>query len=255
MLKSTAENNYYKHEQFEIAKKKIIGKKHNDKGIGTLSEKTVHAVLKNFYEPDEDYQEVSLNGYFADIYRDGDIIEIQTRSFDKLRNKLTVFLEQYAVTVVYPMPCNKWIGWVDLESGEISQLRKSPRHFSMYDAFYELYKIKQFLKNPNLRIELVLMDMQEYKCLNGWNKTKKRGATRHDRIPLGINKIIRVDCIEDYMQFVPYELDDEFTSADFAKAAHISRETAGLTLNILSEVGTVRRIGKKGKSFLYVVSE
>lgn len=39
---------YINQQQFEAAKLKIVGKKHNDKGIGTLSEKTVHAVLKLF---------------------------------------------------------------------------------------------------------------------------------------------------------------------------------------------------------------
>ena len=37
---------YIENERFNAAKEKIIGKKHNDKGIGTLSEKTVHGVLK-----------------------------------------------------------------------------------------------------------------------------------------------------------------------------------------------------------------
>ena len=56
-------------EQFESAKNKIIGIKRNRNGIGTLSEKTVHAILKNYYEPDEDYHEIPVNGYVADIYR------------------------------------------------------------------------------------------------------------------------------------------------------------------------------------------
>ncbi|MDO5402757.1 MAG: hypothetical protein Q4F11_04900 [Eubacteriales bacterium] len=245
---------YYQQERFEKAKDKVTGRKHNDKGIGTLSEKTVHAVLKYFYEPDEDYHEVALEGYFADIYNKNNgkgIIEIQTRSFDRLRDKLTVFLELYQVTVVYPMPYNKWIGWIDDETGEVSSLRKSPRHFTMYDAFFELYKIKGYLKHPNLRLELVLMDMEEYKRLNGWNVTRKRGAARIDRIPLGINKIIKIERLEDYMQFVPYELEDEFTSAQFAMAAKIPRQRAALVLNILYEVGTVERVGKSGRSYLY----
>ena len=49
-------------EQFESAKNKIIGIKRNRNGIGTLSEKTVHAILKNYYEPDEDYHEIPVNG-------------------------------------------------------------------------------------------------------------------------------------------------------------------------------------------------
>ena len=51
---------YIENERFNAAKEKIIGKKHNDKGIGTLSEKTVHGVLKHFFEPDEDCHEVAL---------------------------------------------------------------------------------------------------------------------------------------------------------------------------------------------------
>ena len=77
---------------FDEAKEKIIGKSHNDKGIGTLSEKTLHAVLKMYYEPDEDNHEVAIDGYYADIYNEHGIIEIQTRQLNKLRDKLSVFL-------------------------------------------------------------------------------------------------------------------------------------------------------------------
>ena len=104
--------------RFNAAKEKIIGKKHNDKGIGTLSEKTVHGVLKHFFEPDEDCHEVALNGYFADIYNDSGVIEIQTRQLNKLREKLAVFLNYYPVTVVYPMPANKWLSWIILRGGD-----------------------------------------------------------------------------------------------------------------------------------------
>jgi len=48
---------------FDAAKEKIIGKSHNDKGIGTLSEKTLHAVLKMYYEPDEDNHDMALADY------------------------------------------------------------------------------------------------------------------------------------------------------------------------------------------------
>ena len=39
-------------------------------GIGTLSEKTIHAVLKNYYEPNIDYHEVVIGKFVADIYKD-----------------------------------------------------------------------------------------------------------------------------------------------------------------------------------------
>ena len=246
---------YMEQQRFEAALGKIVGKKHNDKGIGTLSEMTVHGVLKHFLEPDEDCHEVALEGYFADIYNEGGVIEIQTRQFNKLREKLAVFLNYYTVTVVYPMPANKWVSWIDPVTGDVSGKRKSPRHFTVYDAFFELYKIKQYLKNPNLKIELVMMDMEEYKLLNGWNDTRKRGSTRYDRIPLGIRQMILLEQPEDYMQFVPYGLEGRFTSKEFAEACKISAQTAGLSLNILYYMGTVRRVGKQGNSYVYEVED
>ena len=135
-------------ERFEQAKQKIIGIDRQRLGIGTLSEKTVHAILKNYYEPDEDRQEIPIENYVADIYSDGEIIEIQTRHFNKLRDKLQTFLSLYPVTVVYPIPREKWLIWVDEESGELSKKRKSPAKGNPYVAFVEIYKIKMLGINP-----------------------------------------------------------------------------------------------------------
>ncbi len=240
-------------EAFEAARKKVIGVDRKRSGIGTLSEKTVHAILKNYYEPDEENQEIPIENYVADIFSDGGIMEIQTRQFNKMRNKLSAFLPLYPVTIVYPIPREKWIIWIDEESGELSRKRKSPAKGNVYLAFIELYKIKMYLKNPNLRVKLVLMDMEEYKLLNGWSRDKKRGSSRYDRIPTELVEEVDITRIEDYMQFVPYDLEEEFTSKEFAKAAHIPVKLAQTVLNILYDIGTVTRTGKKGREYLYTV--
>ena len=240
-------------EAFEAARKKVIGVDRKRSGIGTLSEKTVHAILKNYYEPDEEKQEIPIENYVADIFSDGEIMEIQTRQFNKMRNKLSAFLPLYPVTIVYPIPREKWIIWIDEESGELSQKRKSPAKGNVYLAFIELYKIKMYLKNPNLRVKLVLMDMEEYKLLNGWSRDKKKGSSRYDRIPTELVEEVDITRIEDYMQFVPYDLEEEFTSKEFAKAAHIPVRLAQTVLNILYDLGTVTRTGKKGREYLYTV--
>lgn len=247
--------NLMEKEKFEEAKQKIIGTDRQRLGIGTLSEKTVHAVLKNYYEPDEDCQEIPIENYVADIYRDGKITEIQTRGFDRMREKLKAFLPLYPVTIVYPIPREKWLIWIDEESGELSKKRKSPAKGSPYLAFKELYRIKMFLKDPNLRIKLVLLDMEEYRLLNGWSKDKKKGSTRYDRIPTELVKEVEITCIQDYMQFVPYELPEQFTVKEFAKAAHIPPKLAQIVLQILHDLEIVRRIGKKGNAYLYEVRD
>ncbi len=240
---------------FEKAKKKVIGMERQRLGIGTLSEKTVHAILKNYYEPDEDKQEIPIENYVADIYTDGEIIEIQTRQFHKMRNKLTTFLPLYPVTIVYPIPHEKWLIWIDEESGELSKKRKSPAKGNPYLAFIELYKIKMFLKDSNLRLKFVLIDMEEYRLLNGWSKDKKKGSSRYDRIPTELVEEIEINCIQDYMQFVPYDMPEQFTTKDFAKAAHIPVRLSQTVLHILYYVGIVDRVGKKGNLYFYEVIE
>ncbi len=242
-------------EAFEQAKKKIIGVDRQRLGIGTLSEKTVHAILKNYYEPDEDRQEIPIDNYVADIYTRGEIIEIQTRQFNRMRDKLNAFLPQFPVTIVYPIPREKWIIWIDEESGELSKKRKSPAKGNPYVVFPELYKIKMYLKNPNLRLRLALIDMEEYKLLNGWSRDRKRGSNRYDRIPTELVEEVEINCLEDYMQFVPFELKGGFTSKEFAKAAHIPVHLAQTALNILHFVGTVERVGKQGNMYVYDVRE
>lgn len=237
--------------RFEEVKRKIIGVDRQRLGIGTFSEKTVHAVLKNYYEPDEDRQEIPIENFVADIYSDGQIIEIQTRQFNRMREKLSAFLPLYPVTIVYPIPREKWLIWIDEESGELSTRRKSPKKGTPYMAFAELYKIKMYLKDPNLKLRLVLVDMEEYRLLNGWSHDKKKGSTRYDRIPIRLVEEVEIEQPKDYMQFIPYELEEPFTVKDFAAVVHIPTSLSGTVLNLLYYMGVVRRVGKKGNAFLY----
>ncbi|MBR5248384.1 MAG: hypothetical protein IKV27_05525, partial [Lachnospiraceae bacterium] len=178
-----------------------------------------------------------------------------TRQFNRMRDKLAAFLPLYPVTIVYPIPREKWLIWIDEESGELSNKRKSPKKGNAYQAFIELYKIKMFLKDPNLRLKLVLVDMEEYRLLNGWSRDRKKGSTRYDRIPTDLVGEVDVERVEDYMQFVPAQLEGEFTVKDFAKAAHISVKLAQTVVNILYYVETLDRVGKQGNAYVYCVLE
>ncbi len=242
-------------ERFEKAKEKIIGKNRERNGIGTLAEKTVHAILKNYYEQDERKHEVPIEGSVADIFTGEEIIEIQTRNFDRMRPKLEKFLPLYPVTVIFPIPHVKKLIWIDEETGELSSPRKSPLKGSPYLAFPELYKIKPFLKEKNLHFKLILLDMEEYRLLNGWSRDKKKGSCRFDRVPVQLVEEVTIDCILDYMQFVPYELEGEFTVREFAKAAHIRRELARVVVHILAHLDILEMVGKKGREYLYIIRE
>lgn len=236
---------------FQQACEKIIHQERLQNGIGTLQEKTVHAVLKNFYEPDPLHQEIPVENFVADILRDNEIIEIQTRGFDKLRRKLDTFLLYYPVTIVYPIIHTKWLYWIDEETGEVTKKRKSPKRGTLYDAIPELYKIKPYLSNHHLHLCLVLIDAEEYRLLNGWSRDRKKGSTRYDRIPTKLVDEHYIGCLSDYQCLIPDGLEPDYTSKDFATAAHIPLGYAQTALTILHYIGLVERTGKRGRSYTY----
>ena len=220
-------------------------------GIGTLSEKTLHAVLKHYFASSTDEHEIKIGRYVADIVGENGIIEIQTQCFDKLRNKLTEFLDCARVTVVYPIAQTKWLCWIDRETGHVTQKRKSPKTGTAFDAFFELYKIKQMLKHPNLTICLVLLELEEYRYLDGWSKDKKKGSSRCERMPVKLVDEIYLHSTKDYSGLIPKSLPMPFTTKDFAKAAKIRLRAAQVSLNILHDMGVVERVGKQGNAYLY----
>ena len=240
-------------QRFEEVKNRIVNTQRQRLGIGTLQEKTVHAVLKEYYAPDTDMQEIPIDGYVADIYTGTEIIEIQTANFNKMREKLTCFLEQYPVMIVYPIPKVKWLCWINEETGECSPPRKSPAKGTVYKAFFELYKIKSFLPNPNLKLCFPLLEIEEYRLLNGWSKDKKKGSCRYDRIPLKLVEEVRFERVEDYLQLVPYDLKEPFTVAEFAKAVKERKEVAGVVLRILNYLHVIERCENRGKAYTYRV--
>lgn len=219
--------------------------------IGTLKEKTLHSVLKNYMEPDTTKQEIKYGRFYVDILNENGIIEIQTQGFQNLRKKLDVLLEKNVVTVVYPITYEKFLYWVDVETGEISKKRKSPRKGTYYKAFFELYKIKSYLNHPNLRIHLMLINMDEYRLLNGWSRDKKKGASRHDRIPTALIDELLLESVDDYTMLVPDSLVESFTVKDYIKATGLTQKMASLALNVLMSVEAVERVGKKGRAYIY----
>ena len=188
------------------------------------------------------------------VWKDGHVYEIQTANLNTMRVKLKTFLPLYPVTIVYPVPATKWLRWIDEETGEVTERRKSPKKGTPQAVFRELYKIKMFLRDPNLCIRILLIDMEESRLLNGWSADRKKGSCRHDRIPVELVEEIHLDCVQDYRMLVPPELEN-FTSKEYAKATKLTVKRAQTALNVLYALDIVERTGKKGNSYLYEVTD
>jgi len=188
-------------ERFSEACRQVLDTERKKSGIGSLGEKTLHAILKRYFEPDETKHEVKIGAYIADIANQNGITEIQTRQFYKLRDKLADFLEIAEVTVVFPVAGTKWLSWIDEETGEAGGRRKSPKTGRPYEIFHELYQLKPLLTNSGLKFCIPVLQIEEYRLLNGWSRDKKKGSTRYDRIPVGMEYEVRIDGPSDYSLF------------------------------------------------------
>jgi len=226
----------------------VIG---NSSTIGTLREKTVHAVVKKYIEPDSSNHEIKIGQYHADIVNDKGIFEVQTGSFNNLRKKLSSMLDLQPITIVYPIPHIKMIYWIDKDTGEISKPRKSTKTGSPYFIFRELYKIKPYLNHSNIKFHIILMNVDEYRLLDGWSKDKKSGATKCDRIPTKLISEMKIESLKDYDIFIPDKLIEPFTVKDFKLATKTCIRDAQATVHILHYLGLIDRIGKKGRAYLY----
>lgn len=220
-------------------------------GIGTLAEKTLHAAIKFYMEPDPSFHEVPYLGFVADVKNENGVIEIQTRSFERLRRKLALFLAEGPVTLVCPLPHVKYVLWLDPETGEVSRRRKSPKTGQPWHLLPELYRIGELLDHPNLKLLILLLDLDEYRNLDGWSRDRKRGSHRLERLPLSLQRELWLREKADWQAMLPEGLPEEFTRQEFAKLGRFSDRRSGAALKVLCQMGLAERCGKRGRAYLY----
>lgn len=261
---------------FEEAVKKCTVREFGANGIGTLAEKSVHAVLKYYYVPDESRHEIKVlreeeiaglikegkdnkkkkaRDFVADACMDGEIYEIQTKAFYKMRDKLTLFLKEHDVTIVYPVSVTKYVRYINKETGEIEEPKKSPQKGSVYDIVPELYGIKDLLGNEHLHFIICFIESDEYRIFKGFGqrgkKTIRKNTEKADRIPRKILGEIRINTPRELLGLLPDELPEDFTNRDIADATGFHISYAELLTNILCSINLLQNKGHKGRYKVY----
>ncbi len=220
-------------------------------GIGTYSESTLHAVLKNYYEPDQSRHELKLGKYVADIVGQEGITEIQTQQLFRLKEKIRQFLSVSRVAVVCPVIKDKYVIWIDEKTGEISGKRKSTKHETVYTAISELYPLREFISNPSFRFIVPIIAAEDHKCCKQNKYGRKTDIHRMNCIPVDLIDERVFAHPEDYEELIPADLPEIFTSADFARETCIPKSEASIVLRLLYDVGVVVRTGRDGNAWKY----
>ena len=244
--------------RFTEAVKRIVSSGSPDVGIGTYKEKTMHRVMKVFFEPDDDYREIPIGAYVADIKRANRIIEIQTSGFAAIRDRLDFFLQSNEVVIVYPIIGKKHLIWIDPESGVTEEPILSPKKGRAVHILPELGRLGDLFHNELLSVKCVIVEATEYRLRDGWGNGGKRGSHRYDRVPIELVDIIEISNTDDIRALLPFLPGERFTSKDFARAcgfSHKSTRDIGMALRFLETSGIIERTDKNKRTIIYSVTD
>ena len=223
-----------------------------NKSIGTKNESSLHRTLKFQYTKPGGMTEVEVGDFIADgINKDGEYIEVQTGSFAPLEKKVRELASHSKVRIVHPISVKKIIQVYDKRK-ELLYTRRSPLKGSLWDVFTALVHAPKLPLIKNVVIEVVLADITEKRIKDGKGAWRRRGISIYDKELTAWHESTLLGKKADFLRFVPFEKNEEFTVNSLAEQAGIKKETAQKALYVLTKMKVVKRIGKKQRAWVYV---
>ncbi|MFV1962542.1 MAG: hypothetical protein ACC658_12020 [Acidimicrobiia bacterium] len=221
--------------------------------IGTLREKPLHASLKRWYARAGDRVEVPVDGFVIDLVREDLLIEVQTRGFSSMKQKITTLLDLgHRVRIVHPIPIDKWIVKVDAD-GAVMSRRRSPRHGKPTDVFAELVSFPNLLADPHLEIDVILTNEEEYRRHTPDRSWRRKGWTVEERRLIDVVDTLLISNTDDLAALLPSGLPDPFTTADLATKLGRPRRAAQQMAYCLRIAEVIVAVGKSSNAVEYRV--
>ena len=214
------------------------------------NEHSLHSEIRRTYSLPGDRFEVRLDNYIIDILRGQLVIEVQTKNFSALKEKLQTLTEKHQVRIVYPLTEKKWITYI-AEDDTVMSKRKSPRKGRLTDLFHELVMIPQMIRDENFSLEVLFIDEEEVRCDDGKGSWRRRGVSIKERRLLKVNGRILFQNKTDYLRLLPDGLYEVFTNRELAKLAKIPVGTARQMTYCLKKSNVIRVVEKNGRELMF----
>jgi len=218
--------------------------------IGSLNEKPLHAALKEWYRRDGDQVEAPVDGFVADLLRDGVLIEIQTRGFSAMRRKFDRLLDAHRIRLVHPVAAQKWIVKLD-ESGQVMTRRRSPKRGIAADVCEELVAFPSLLSHPHFTLEVALVEEEEIRRPDARKGWRRGGFVIEERRLVAVQDTIELNAPTDLLRLLPDGLPDPFTTADLADGLGRSRHLAQEVAYCLRVSGAADTVGRDKRGIIY----
>lgn len=222
-----------------------------DDKIGTMRERSLHAALKEWYARPGDLFEQEVEGFLVDIVRGDLLIEIQTRNFSAVKDKMMRLTAARRVRLVHPIAQERWIVRLATDGLALLGRRKSPKRGTLMQVFAELVSFPELMASPNFSLHVLFIQEEEVRRDDGRWKGRRRHWSVFDRRLIEVLYGLLFETPEDFRRFVPRSLTGPFTTSELAKATgeppHVARKVA----YCLRGMGAIKVVGKSGNSLLY----
>jgi hypothetical protein len=219
--------------------------------IGTLTERSLHAALKDWYAQSGDEREVKVDGYVIDLVRGDLLIEIQTRGFSPLKRKLAKLTETHQVRLAHPIAAERWIVKMAADGETLIERRKSPRKGYVEHIFSELVSIPHLIERDNFSLDVLLIREEQVWCQDGRGSWRRKGWSVMDRRLIDVVQQITFRTANEFCALLPPDLPPEFTVKDVARGLHQPENIAGKMMFCLRAMNAVQLVGKKRNAYLY----
>ncbi len=189
-----------------------------------------------------------MDGFVIDIRRRDLLIEIQTSSFAAMGNKFDRLLGSHRILLVHPIAIETYVQ----RPGK--KPRKSRTRGSLFDIFEELVSIPTLLDHPNLTLEVILATVTELQKPDRRMRRGRGGFRTIDRQLRDVLEIRRFRGTDDVAELLPGGLPGEFTTADIATAAKVSRDVAQRMAFCLRFLEVIKSVGRTKAGIHYSVA-
>ncbi len=216
-------------------------------------ESTLHRQLKELYAGHPDQIEARCGRFRIDVMTDTELIEIQHGSLSAIRTKVKQLLRHHCVVVVKPIIVRKTLVKLERRGGKATSLRTSPRIGQLLDLFRELVYFTRVFPAKNLRLEVPLVDVEEWRFPG---HGRRRWRRRHDyeiqeQKLITVRQIHKFQTAGDLWDAISVNLPCPFHTGDLARLTESQRRVAQQIVYCLRNMGAAKTVGKRGNALLY----
>jgi hypothetical protein len=218
-------------------------------------ETSLHRSLKELYSTKGSRTEAMVRGYRADVLQAGLIVEIQASPLGAIARKIADLVKYHQVLVVKPITRRKVLLRRSQSDGAWDIRRLSPKTGNLLDAFDELVHFTRVFPNPNLSLELVLVDEEELRVPRQRRRFRRPDFRVHDRRLIHVIARHRLTVASDLLELIPPGSPNPVTTDVLANHLGCEPWFARKVAYTLRHCGVARVSGKIGNRLVYELDE